>query len=253
MKIHRESIGHFISWLGRGVRFSLAGYSDAEWYCVLGERDGERTGLGQVLSRDHGARLLDVLRRRQGDDRFKFAVPEVLYTLPSFCDGQIDWFLGSQGIRIEAFERDRLTDDLAREGNLHGLIRAVRSFARTRPVAMVGPDPLAGMQQYLPLSMFVPVSTPNLHLEPGGIERAVERCVRKNLNDALYLVSAGVSAAVIIDQLHDAFPRSWFMDCGSIWDAFVGIGGQREWRAELYRDPEKLEAWKRRCLGMKTR
>jgi hypothetical protein len=65
---------------------------------------------------------------------------------------------------------------------------------------------------------------------------------------AVYCVSAGVSAAIIIDQLHDTLPDSCLLDCGSIWDAFVGIGGQRQWRAELYANPKAWERWKRKNL-----
>ena len=245
MKIYNESIGHLCQWIAGGKRFSFAGFSDAEWYCIFGERHGQKTGFGQTLNRDHGRRLLDILRRRQDDQRFVFAIPRCLYELPSFCNGEIDWFLGRENIKIEALERDRVTDDAARSGKeLHYLVRMLR---RVDQVAMIGNGALRVMEEPLRLKRFIEVSSPNLHLEPGGIERAVAEAKEHGV-PGVYLVSAGVSAAVIIDQLHDAIPRSWFIDMGSAWDAFAGIGGQREWRAELYADPEKLETWKRKVL-----
>ena len=33
------------------------------------------------------------------------------------------------------------------------------------------------------------------------------------------------------------------IDMGSTWDSFVGIGGQRAWRGQLYSDPRKYQAW----------
>lgn len=245
MKIYDESIGHLCQWIGSGKRFSLAGFSDAEWYCIFGERHGQKTGFGQTLDRDHGQRLLDILRRRQHDKRFVFAIPKCLYELPSFCNGEIDWFLGRENIKIDALERDRITDDAARSGK--ELFYFVKMLRRVDHKVMIGNGALRVMTSHLHLKKFIEVSSPDLHLEPGGIERAVEEAT-KHGEPGAYLVSAGVSAAVIIDQLHDAIPRSWFIDCGSVWDAFAGIGGQREWRAELYRDPEKLEAWKRMVL-----
>ena len=242
MKIHEHDLNHYLTMMRKGRPFSLAGYSDAEWYCVLGLRDGEKTALGQVLDAGHGRLLLDVLRRRQADPRFLFAVPKCLYGLPSFCNHEIDWLLGRENIRIEACERDMVTDDLAREAGLYPLI----TYLRKVPTVLIGPAPLRGLT-FLRPRQFVEISTPNFHREPGGIDRAVAEALRHK-GRAVYCVSAGVSAALIIDRLHDRKPDSWLIDCGSIWDAFVGIGGQRQWRAELYADKGAWEAWKRKNL-----
>lgn len=245
MKIREESIYHYIGWLKEGRFFSFAGFSDAEWYCILGLYQGEKSGLGQVIDAAHGQRLLDVLKRRQKDEgKFLIAVPKCLWRgrpndgVTGLADGEIDWFLGRHDIRIEGWERDMVLDDLARDAGLHPFIHQLRYM----PVAVIGPAPLRGLA-FLKYRHFVEISTPNLHMEPGGIEQAIESA-KSYGRSGVYLVSAGVSAAVIIDGLHDAIPDSWFIDCGSIWDAFVGIGGQREWRAKLYADPEALEKWK---------
>lgn len=249
MKIRCESIEHFLPRVAPGPTsgvvgpYAMAGFSDAEWYCILGLRTGEKTGLGQILDPEHGKLLLDVLRRRQGDPRFFCAVPKCLYGLPHFCDGQIDWLLGREDIRLEAVERDMLTDNLAEEAGLHPLIKRLQDF----PVVLIGPEPLRATKDFLRYAHFVPISTPNLHQEPGGIERAVGDALAFT-GPAVHLVSAGVSAAVIIDRLYEAKPDSWYLDCGSIWDAFVGIGGQRVWRAKLYANPQLWERWKRENL-----
>lgn len=245
MRLHEKPIEWYVDRLARGDHFSLAGYSDAEWLCVLGYRLGETTGLGQVISAEHGDLLADVLHRRRRDKRFLFAVPKCLVdaSRPVFGDGCIDWWLGHNDLRIEAYERDMVTDDLARGAGLYPFIKQLK---QTETV-VIGPRPLRGLY-FLGFRHFVEISTPNLHLERGGIDRAVgEALIYKR--PAAYLVSAGVSAAVIIDRLHDEAPRgSSLIDCGSIWDAFVGIGGQREWRAKLYANPQEWERWKRKNL-----
>lgn len=246
MKIHERPPHWYVDRLENGDWFALAGYSDAEWCCVLGLREGERTALGQIIDPGHGLLLADILRGRAGSERFLFAVPKCLCDMSRtiFGDNCIDWWLGSQGIRMEAYERDSVTDDLACEAGLYPFINQLRKM----DVVLIGPAPLRGLD-FLGYRHFVEISSPNLHLEVGGIERAVAAAVACWDGKAVYLVSAGVSAAVIIDHLYPlVVPGSYLIDCGSIWDAFVGIGEQRHWRAELYADPPRWEAWKRKNL-----
>lgn len=245
MQIHCESINHYVNWIKEGQHFAFAGYSDAEWYCVLGHKEGKKTGLGQTISAEHGKRLWDIIKRRHKERWFLFAVPKVLWTLPGFAEGQIDWFLGKNDILMEGYERDMVTDDLAREAGLYPFIRRLRGMK----VCMIGNVDLRRLKpQVVDYDYFVEISTPNLHLEPHGIETAIAQAQYWGSNvrgkEVIYLVSAGVSAACIIDGLWGNVPLAWMFDCGSIWDAFVGIGGQREWRAELYADHAKLEKWK---------
>lgn len=242
MKIHCESLNHYLAWLRDGWHFAFAGYSDAEWYCMMGLRAGKRTALGQKLDPAHGQKLLDVMRRRQSDPRFLFAIPKCLYSLPEFSDGQIDWFLGREDIRVEGYERDMVTDDLARQGDLYPLIRQLQDME----VCVIGPRDLRGTKPFLRYKHFVEISTPNLHMEEGGIHRA--KCqtmdwLRGAQPGKVVLVSAGVSAAVIIHILYESCPSHFYLDCGSIWDGFVRIGGQRQWRADLYGDQRRYERW----------
>jgi hypothetical protein len=230
-----------MNWVRDGQHFAFAGYSDAEWYSILGQNEGRRTGLGQVITAEHGKRLFDIIKRRHTEKWFLFAVPKCLWSLPGFAEGQIDWFLGNNNIPLEGYERDMVTDDLAAEAGLYPLIHRLQYM----PVCVIGNKALRGLK-FLNYKHFVEISTPNFHLEPNGIERAISEAVAwgKRIKNAIYVVSAGVSAACIIDGIWGNVPDCWAMDCGSIWDAFVGIGGQREWRAKLYADPVAYEKWK---------
>lgn len=241
--VHEKDIGYYVDHLKAGNHFSIAGYSDAEWYCILGIRAGDRTGLGQIIDQKHGKKLIDVMKRRQDCNTFLFAIPRCLHNLPHFCDYAIEDFLRGIGLEIDWFERDMVTDDLAEHAELFPFIRQLQS-PDTESITIIGNKHLRGLKQFLDYQHFVEISSPNLHMESGGIEKAVALAISYG-KPGVYLVSAGVSAAVIIDRLHDEIKDSWFIDCGSIWDAFVGIGGQREWRAELYANPQRLEQWKR--------
>lgn len=210
---------------------------------MLGLREGGRTGLGQILSAEHGEKLLGTLVHASKTPNYLCGVPKCVPQLPGLCDGEIDYYLGQHQIRIEAYERDQITDDLAARAGLFPLIQVLQR----RPIYIVGNSALRGLD-FFKYRDFFEISTPNFHLEIDGIENLCQQIVGKN-QEGTYLVSAGVSAAVIICNLQQRMPRSTFLDCGSIWDAFVGIGGQREWRADLYANPQALERWKELNLG----
>lgn len=242
--IHEMPISYYVNRLKTNDYFSFAGYSDAEWYCILGIREGDKSGLGQIFSKEHGCRLEEVIRRRCNDPRFLFAIPKCLWELPHFCKESIDIFLRRRHIQLEGYERDMVTDRLAENADLFPLINQLRRMS----TVIIGNKHLRKLNEItFRYDHFVEIGSPNLHLEPNGIERAVEQAKAYG-QPAAYLVSAGVSAAVIIDMLHDAIPNSFFIDCGSIWDAFVGIGEQRTWRKTLYTHPSKYRRWLKKNL-----
>lgn len=250
MKIHEQPLQWYVDRLKRGDHFSFAGYSDAEWLCILGLRAGDRTALGQVICPTYGKKLFDVLRRRQGDPRWLTAVPKCLWEADVFGDGIIDRVLHHRGVRIEGWERDMVLDDAAAGAELFPLIDQLRRM----DTVMIGNSDLEPVAGLLGCKFFVGVPSPNLHLEKGpeGIDWVVNDLLDEPRVPAVYLVSAGVSAAVIIDRLHDEIPNSSFIDCGSIWDAFVGIGAQREWRRALYADLNAWQRWTEENLHGKT-
>lgn len=247
MIIHEKTIEWYIEKLKNNEYFSLAGYSDAEFFCMMGIRIGGSTGLGQKLTREQGEILKEIMQRRQSDPRFMFAIPKCLWDIRGLKWHKIDDWVKENNINIEAYERDMVTDDLAEAAGLYPFIKQLQQM-RT---VVIGPVELASLN-FLGNVFTITIPTPNLHLDFDALQYAIDGawqfwddCGREPL---VYLISAGVSAAPIIDELHDEIPNAWFIDCASIWDAFVGIGGQREWRAKLYKDPKKLEEWKRKNL-----
>lgn len=238
MKIINRDIQYFIDRMKNREYFAQAGFSDAEFYCMMNIRSGTCTGLGQVIDPTYGIELIDVMQRRQEDENFIFAVPMCLQDLPAFEGGRIDSFVGG----IEAVERDMITDDLARNALMFPFIEQLRKM----DVVVIGNRHLA----YLDFMEYrhVQIDSPNLHLqiEPNGIQNAVNEAASVTYEGGTaFMVSAGVSAAVIIDKLYAIHPDNFYFDCGSNWDAFVGCGRQRSWRKYLYAHPQELELWKK--------
>ncbi len=254
MLIRGNGLDYYLRRMRKSSYFAQVGYSDAEWYCMVGARTNRPTGLGQIISEEHGRRLLEVMQRRQSDPSFIFAVPSILPRLPVFAKRYNDLhnpdrFLAHHNIKLQFYERDRITDDLARDAGLFSLIQQLRNM----DTVLIGPKELEAIDFLGSNHQHISINSPNLHLEEEGIEDAVVRAMAGRNDHSVFLVSAGVSAPIIIDRLYDSYLNSFFFDCGSIWDAFVGIGGQREWRAKLYENPEALERWKHDNLNGKPR
>jgi len=245
MKIHRMPVDFYTDMLRRGQRFVLFGYSDAEWFCVLGQDIGRLTGAGQPLTEEAGRDLFDVVRRRWDDPHVMFAVPLCMWTDGTLWHEfgvRVDTELSRAGIRMDCYERDMILDELAERAGLYPWIRQLREMR----VAMVGNQHLRRFDAF-PLVQFVEIPQCDLHTQSTCVQLAVQELISGTQSIEVCLVSAGIGSAFVIDKAMDYMPNTTFIDCGSIWDAFVGIGGQREWRAKLYTDPAKLEEWKRVC------
>ena len=65
MLIRNRTINYFVDKLRGKEPFAQVGYSDAEWYCMVGARTNRPTGLGQIITKKQGEILLDIMKRRQ--------------------------------------------------------------------------------------------------------------------------------------------------------------------------------------------
>ena len=250
MNIQHQEIDYFINRMATGPRFALVGYGDAELFSMIGYDLGKRTGLGQILDGPTGVRLLDVMKRRYSDPNFMFSVPGCVWQREVFVKAgtgdSIDKFLGENGlVDMVAYERDLITDELAEHAQLYPFIRSLQQ----QTTVVIGNKHLAELD-FLGYYQFIEISCPNHHMEDQkvALDRIKEMVSYWRDQRITYLVSGGMSASLIIDAIYDLCPTSTFFDCGSIWDAFVGIGCQREWRRKLYSDPTALASWRRKNL-----
>jgi hypothetical protein len=169
MEFNYHTIDWYVEKIIRKDYFAFPGYSDAEWFCILEQRVGNTTGLGQILSPTHGKKLAQILVRRQHDPRWLFALPRCLWRMAQFSNNSIDDFLIRSNIEIEAYERDMVTDDLAESAGLWPLVKV----ARDNRVVFIGNYDLKPVASVLETDCFVGITSPNLHMVDMGIEIAV--------------------------------------------------------------------------------
>lgn len=242
MKFHHHDVHYYVDRLRRKDHFAFVGYSDAEWFCILHVNIGVRTAQGQLLDVVAGDKLLDIIRRRHKDPHFLFAVPECMWTRGDFnttgISQQIEATLREENIEgLEFYERDLVLDELAERAGLSPWIKQLQGMRTT----MIGNRYLSELD-FLNVNHFISTPLTDLHLDFGQIKKISAQALQYRRSEVV-LVSAGISSAILIDRMYGTRPDCFYIDCGSIWDAFVGIGGQREWRRKLYKDPEAHRRW----------
>lgn len=238
MIIHDYSLEWYVEKLEKGETFSMGMYGDGEWLALFKERVGKTNAEDTVYTEELCDELIESMSFFSPS--FYFSSPSVLKRADwsGIGEGKIDAWLHARSLNIEFVEKD-MWDKRMKECTLQPFIRQLRKMN----VVVVSNKALRGLD-FLNYDKFVEISYPNCHPE---VDRVVQECLDYG-KPGVYLFSAGLPAALMVQKLHGKIPNSWFIDVGSIWDAFVGIGAQRGWRLELYADQQKYEEWKTNSL-----
>lgn len=242
ISFNQKGVGWYVDKLKNNDYFSFPGFSDAEWLamekCKVG--NGQRTGGGQLYTELIGDQLTEALR---------FSKKNYLKAAP-LCMHDLQWVYG--GMRMvqflvdhnipqkdwEFWERDMVTDDLARAAGINPWIKQLREM----DVVFISNKWVRNINYFMPYKHYVEIPKLDVYTEENWIDKYVEKIMEYG-KPAVYVFAAGFAAAPLIHHMHGKIPNSWFLDLGSMWDCFVGIGSQRGWRAELYQSPSRWEEW----------
>jgi hypothetical protein len=241
MKIVEHPIEFYIKKLQNQEYFSFPGFSDSEWFCMNGNHIGEKSAAGQLHTKYIGQRLKRILQNPTWSPNTEWmpAVPSVIHNYSEI--EEFNLMAGDQTF----YERDIVTDDLAAQGGLAPLIKQLREM----DVYIVSNVHLKGLFFLKYKKFFELDSVFNFHQDLNALDDKIMEIMNFG-KPGVYLFSAGVSAAVMIGELHGKINDAFLIDCGSIWDAFVGMGGHRTWREELYNDPVKWVEWLNKNLDV---
>ncbi len=236
MNIVNRSIDWYIDRLKNNQPFSIAHYGDGEWTAVLKQKVGGENAEGTIYTEalcDELARTLEYKA-----DNFFIATPDDLKYIG--MSGQVDDYLKQRGMGIEFHEKD-VWNKAAVEGELGPFIKELRN--RGNSISIISNEAMRGLY-FLNYEYFVDVGYPN----------AYESIKDSDFNDYadtadVFIVAAGLAGPCIVRRLHERCGNEKFIiEVGSIFDAFVGMGGQRGWRDEMYINPRKVMEWRAKNL-----
>ena len=224
MIIHEHPISWYVDKLRNEECFSQGMYGDAEWIALFGNRVGSKNAEDTIYTPE----LCKVLRLslEYRADNFYFSVPEILRTLG--MEEEIDKHTQQEFVEKDMWDRE------ARLGGLMPFIQQLQEM-KTCIISNVNLRRL----EFLHYDEFIEVSYPNCFPE---MESVLDQ-VRVLGGGYVYLISAGLPAAILAQKIHEMFSDVFALDVGSIWDAFVRIGAQRGWRRELYADQKLYQDW----------
>jgi len=242
IKFNEHPVEWYIEKLQKKEYFSFPGFSDAEWIAMEKERCNgvQRTGGGQLFTELIGDQLIDALK--VSDENYYKAAPLCMY--------EHDWVYGARRmVRLMMdvnlpekewvfYERDMVTDDLARAAGINPWIKQLREM----DTVFISNKFVANIKYFMPYKHFIEIPKLDVYEEENWLEKYTNQVLDYG-KPAVYIFSAGFAAAPLIGALHGKIKDSWFLDLGSIWDCFTGIGSSRGWRKELYEDEPRWEEW----------
>jgi hypothetical protein len=243
MKINNLPLSWYVDKLNNDEPFSLGHYGDGEWQAIFRRTIGcgytkncEGTLYGDELS-DQMAESL-----KYNHPNFYFASPNTFKKVPEYFVYEVmaDKVMKDMGVDIEFVEKN-IWNEAMYKAELYPLIKALRN----KNLCIIGNKNLR-LLTFLGYDNFIEIGYPNCFTD-GTLAKAYNQAVRYGQR-GVFLVAAGIPATLLVQKLHSVLHDSWVIDMGSIWDGFVGIGGQRPTRREFYKHPETWKEWRDKNL-----
>ena len=229
MIIYNYPLSWYVDKLKRNDYFSLGRYGDGAWIAMRGRSHGTVNAEGSVFTHAMGKALRSLL---------KYKAPNYYFSTPAVMNHRELHDLGKFASKVSS--REFLDCDIPwdRECRLGGLVPFIKQIQKMK-VCIIS-NPKLRELKFLGYEQFIEIKPRDCFDQIDYIMEQVEQIG----GGYVYLISAGQPSPIIAQRIHARFPDVFALDVGSIWDAFLGIGGQRGWRSELYKDPAKYQAWK---------
>lgn len=196
--------------LDRQIPFAFSRWGDGEWQALLGYSGANCDG--QVYT---GALRADLTR--------------VLEDRPTYLLGLQPLAVRAMGDDIHAWlKRRRLNlpwvnaDVLANASINHVLSDFTGCLAR-RGVVLIGPAHLATLALFPILHLIVVPSQGAYDAYARVRDQSLQALSALQTDRPVVLISAGLMANLLVHDLARAFPTRTILDCGSLWDPYVGV------------------------------
>ena len=234
--VRNEPLSFYVDKINRREPFTSLLYGDGEFWVMSGEKDGvEYTHYRELVTPTLRRELLasldedspDILRGTdphlinphtyQGND--KSVILDVGGTIR-----------GVLGERTYAWTDGVVWENAVRAGEIGSLLKALHG----RSVILVGNHRLSGVPCLHP-SSHIHIPAQNCYRSVDYIEGSI-LAVLKDVTDPIVILCVGLSAIPLAMRTRQHRLDATILDLGSTFDMFVGLGAERGWRNDLYRN-----------------
>ncbi len=240
--IHKEPLSWYIDKLRRKEPFTSLLWGDGEFYVARRTRTGNVMQHGEVITREMETEMrlsledtsLDIYR---GTD-------DSLLNWQNYGGRDVAQVrVISEGVEcllrefpLHAWYDGTVWEIAAMEGKLGPLLRVIeerKGVMVANPALMDCQLPTRTLSKY----HFIGIPNQNAYQEINKLEDIATGALLERGDDCLCVVCAGFTTIPLAMRLRKRVPDATFLDLGSTFDIFAGIGAQRGWRGELYANP----------------
>lgn len=236
----------YVGKLQRGEPFTSLLYGDGEFTVMSGEVTGQRyTNYRELVTPQLVQELKDSLL---DPDPSIVRGTDLFLAYPETYGGRDVESVKAVNRRMRQVMTDEqiaklvdgtVWDMAAREGQLGPLLKALNQHK----VFWVGNAQLSQIASKIKCGGWHEAPRHNAAASLDLMESHIELAMRATTERyTCVVVCMGLGAIPLVMRLRRRFPQATFLDLGSTFDVFVGLGAERGWRRELYADKAAWQA-----------
>lgn len=195
---------------------SLLRYGDGEWMSILESAFACKV-LNNQIDEPMAVKLMDEVRAGTRSVRDCLYGMQPLATTLDFAPRVGEW------LATNAPDIRWVDSDVLHEANERGDIRRFVSAAQKRNMVLVGPPYLRKFPRKVKLAGMILTEA---SMYPHVKERLRDEVMRfqNELGAACFCISSAIASKALYFMLHNEIAgRSWYIDCGSLWDPHCGL------------------------------
>lgn len=221
---------YYVNLMNQDRPFTFIRLGDGEWSAITQQRARTSSGSQSLNHKSLQQGMCKVIAQAPNDPRYILALRRT-----SFRENILDWLAQNTPPHV-VWHDCTVLYKASKKGQLYPFIQALRNL--DVPIVVVGPQRHTGLNgRVFPIHRHVVIPGKDCWAQR---ERIVTEALRDR-NPACYLLTAGPAAKVFAWSMFQRVGQhSWIVDCGSLWDPYVGKR-TRQYHKGMLNNPAIIE------------